>query len=276
MNPSQPNDVHPRPAINPSPEPKGLVLVADGIGGLDLCAGNLHRLVARSEQPMEVRTVRWGHGVGRWLADLTRSPNVLRHAGLAAEQVLAFREQSPGAPVFFVGKSGGSGVVLRALEKLPEGSVERVVLLAPAVSPGYDLSRALAAVNRELVVFRSPLDFALLGFGTWAFGTIDRVRGVGAGLVGFLLPDSSAEPERRARYDKTLRQVVWRPSMIRVAYFGGHLAVDLPPFLKRFVIPMLSAGPIDLDAILDDRARQVTNDPLNDTTAASSPARPSS
>lgn len=238
----------------PDGGPRGLVLVADGIGGLDLCAGSLGRLVPQCRLPLEVRTVRWGHGVGRWLADLTRSDNVARHAGQMAEQVREFLGRHPEGPVFLVGKSGGAGVVLRALEGLPEGSVERVVLLAPAVSPGYDLSKALRGVRRELVVFISPLDFALLGAGTWAFGTIDRVRGVGAGLVGFRGPDpGSMGGADAAAFAAKVRHVRWRPSMARVGYLGGHLAVDMPPFLRRYVVPLLKAGPVDLGAIVAGR-----------------------
>ncbi len=233
-------------------DPRGLVLVADGIGGLDLCAGSLGRLVPRCGLPLEVRTVRWGHGVGRWLADLTRSANVAHHANRMAEQVRVFLARHPEDPVFLVGKSGGAGVVLQALEGLPEGSVERVVLLAPAVSPGYDLTGALRGVRREMIVFISPLDFALLGAGTWAFGTIDRVRGVGAGLVGFQRPGSEAQADRISLYAK-VHQIRWRPSMAKVGYLGGHLAVDMPPFLKRYVVPMLQAGPVDLEAIVAGR-----------------------
>ena len=42
----------------------------------------------------------------------------------------------------------------------------------------------IVSVRREVVVFWSPLDVFILGLGTLIFGTIDRVRTVGAGLVG--------------------------------------------------------------------------------------------
>ena len=64
--------------------------------------------------------------------------------GLVAEQVTAFRAEVPEAPVFLVGKSGGTGVIVKALEQLPENAVEAAVLLSPALSPGYDLAPAPA------------------------------------------------------------------------------------------------------------------------------------
>ena len=75
-------------------------------------------------------------------------------------------------------------------------------MLAPALSPTYDLSRALRAVRREMVVFWSPLDVIILGAGTRVFGTIDRVKTASAGLVGFRVP-GRRELERRQRPGNT-------------------------------------------------------------------------
>ena len=149
----------------------------------------------------------------------------------------AFRASHPGTPVFLVGKSGGSGLAIQALELLPEAAVECAVLLSPAVSPTYDLSRALRAVRREMVVYWSPLDVVVLGLGTRVFGTIDRVRTVSAGLVGFRRP-GSLDASGRAQYAK-LRQVRWQAAMVRTWYFGGHMGPDSPAFLRKYVVPLL-------------------------------------
>ena len=110
---------------------------------------------------------------------------------------------------------------------LDEEAVERVVLLAPALSPGYDLTAALRAVRREIVVFWSPLDLIVLGAGTRLFGTIDRVKTIGAGLVGFRVPAvNAADPARSREYGK-LRQVRWhprwRPAAISAVIWGRIL-----------------------------------------------------
>ena len=120
-------------------------------------------------------------------------------------------------------------------------TVERVVLLAPALSPGYDLTAALRAVRREIVVFWSPLDVIVLGAGTRLFGTIDRVKTVGAGLVGFQVPRSvtSTDVARGREYGK-LRQVRWQPRMAASGYFGGHMGPDSPLFLRKYVVPLLT------------------------------------
>ena len=140
-----------------------------------------------------------------------------------------------------IGKSGGAGLVVWALERLPEHSVETVVLLAPALSTGYDLSVASRAVKREIVVFWSPIDCIILGLGTRFFGTIDRVYGPAAGMLGFRLPlDDPAVANK-------LAQVRWRLEMARTGNLGGHVGPDLPGFLKRYVAPLLTAS--DRDSI---------------------------
>jgi pimeloyl-ACP methyl ester carboxylesterase len=170
---------------------------------------------------------------------LTDVANRDRQARLLADEIQRFRAAQPVYPAFLVAKSGGSGVVVKALELLDDESVETVVLLAPALSPGYDLTPALRAVRREIVVFWSPLDVFILGAGTRLLGTADRVRSVAAGMVGFHVPAPvHLEPERTGQYAK-LRQIRWRPRMAATGYLGGHFGPDSPMFLRRYVVPLL-------------------------------------
>jgi hypothetical protein len=217
---------------------RGLVLVADGVGGLDLCGTALRYVLAAEGLPYAVRVLPWGHGLGRWYADLTRVANRDAKAALVADAVRRFKSTRPDGPAFLVAKSGGSGVVVKALEQLEEDSVERAILLAPALSPGYDLAAALRAVRREAVAFWSPLDVIVLGAGTRLFGTADRVRTVAAGMVGF------RPPLGQTGYAK-LRQVRWDVRMASSGYLGGHVGTDSPIFLRRYVVPLLRTGPAD-------------------------------
>jgi pimeloyl-ACP methyl ester carboxylesterase len=220
---------------------KGLVLVVGGVGGLDLCGFSMRRAVRAARLPYAVELVVWGHGLGRWYSDLSDVAHVDRQAERVGGFIRRFRAEHPGRPVFVVGKSGGAGVAVKALERLEANSVERAVLLAPALSPRYDLARALVAVRRELVVFTSPLDVVILGAGTRLFGTIDRVRTFGAGLVGFAAPGpDEPDEERRRRYAK-LRQVRWQPRMLGLGHLGGHFGTDQPWFLREHVVPLLRA-----------------------------------
>lgn len=225
------------PSEVPETESTGLVLVADGVGGFALCGTALRYLLgAKSPKGPSLLTVRvmdWGHGLWRWHADLTSVHRHTEQAKRLAEWVTSWKAQHPTRPVYLVGKSGGTGIVVRALEQLPADAVEEVVLLAPALSPHYNLEKSLRAVRHEMVVFWSPLDLVVLGAGTWLFGTIDRKRSPSAGLVGFRPPRAAANPLYRK-----LRQVRWRPGMIPTGYLGGHIGPDMPAFLRAHVVPL--------------------------------------
>jgi hypothetical protein len=222
--------------LSETDDAEALVLIADGVGGLDLCGTGLRYVASSLQLPYRVRVVSWGHGFGRWYADLTKTENRDARARELAVEIAESRARAPATRVFLVGKSGGTGIVVGALERLEPDAVEAVVLLSPALSPGYDLARALTAVRREMVVFWSPFDVIVLGLGTILFGTIDRVRSVSAGLVGFRRP--GPDDLRHAVYAK-LRQVRWRPEMAATGYLGGHVGPDSPAFLKKYVVPLL-------------------------------------
>jgi hypothetical protein len=235
--------VHPAGGADP-PRHQALTIVADGVGGFDVCGTGLQYIMGAAGLSHAVEVYPWGHGSGRWLADLTDVANRDAKARSIAEMVKNFKMARPEGLVFLVAKSGGAGVVICALERLEADAVERVVLLAPALSPKYDLSQALHAVHREIVVFWSPLDVFILGLGTLIFGTIDRVHTAGAGLVGFAQP-GFAQPALRGSLESSncaysrVRQIRWRPAMITTGYLGGHFGTDSPLFLKKYVLPLL-------------------------------------
>jgi pimeloyl-ACP methyl ester carboxylesterase len=234
-------------------EGTGLVIVADGVGGLNLCGTALKYATSKAGVEHEIRVHPWGHGFGRWHADLTNVANHAAQSEALAAEVLDFRSRRPKIPVFLVGKSGGTGIVVKALERLPAGSIEVAVLLSPALSPRYDLSQALRAIQKEMVVFWSPLDLIVLGLGTQIFGTVDRVNAVSAGLVGFRPPEA-ADLEQYAK----LRQVRWRPEMAPTGYLGGHVGPDHPAFLRKYVVPLLAAH-VQSDEPSQEASRQAAS-----------------
>src|SRR6516165_5101125 len=69
----------------------GLVLVADGVGGLDLCGTALRYVLGAEGLPYAIRVFPWGHGFGRWLADLTDVSNRDLKAAMLADAVRRFR-----------------------------------------------------------------------------------------------------------------------------------------------------------------------------------------
>ena len=215
----------------------GLILMADGVGGMDLSATALRYVIGAERLPFVVKVVPWGHAFGSWHKDLTNVVNRDAHARKVAEEVVAFRAAHPDEMIYLIGKSGGTGIVVKALEHLDANTVDGLILIASALLADYDLTRALSAVRGEAVHFWSPLDVIVLGAGTRIFGTIDRVNAVSAGLVGFQPPAHATDTQGK-EYAK-LRQIRWRPSMMPTGYWGGHVGPDSPAFLRKYVVPLL-------------------------------------
>lgn len=202
-----------------------LVITLDGVGAM----GPMPFLMkyAFSKHPhVEVRNFVWTHGTGRMLADLRDRHHMRNKAEALAGLV---RAEAAGKNVSIVAKSGAAGVALQALDALEVDSVHAVVLLSPAVSPGYDLAQSAKAVRKNVYSFHSPYDLFWLGIGTSLFGTADGVRTLAAGCVGF----STSTPNPK------LVQIAWDPKMMLSLNFGDHSGTSMLPFLSKYVLPLL-------------------------------------
>jgi len=137
--------------------------------------------------------------------------------------------------------SGGAGIAVWALEDLPDDVfVQSLYLLSPAISPKYDLSKALKHVNGHVYVFSSPGDIFVLGIGTSTFGTIDGVKTNAAGLKGFVQPDSAADPLQYAK----LVALPYNPEWVKYNDFGDHIGPMSRAFSRSIIGPILLHGTI--------------------------------
>ncbi len=224
-------------AIGPFRAPRGIVYAIDGAGGFGVCSQTIRESAAADNLPLEVRTFDWSHGYCRVLADQIHAAHMRQQGRKLAALVLRCRQEWPGRPVYLLGHSAGCGVVLNAAENLPPHSVERIILLAPAVSVNYDLRPALASACRGVDVFYSEHDWACLGIGVLLAGTTDRHRTLAAaGKIGFR--PVLTRPGDAALYAK-LRQYPWDPSLSWTGHKGGHYGAHQPGFLHTFVLPLL-------------------------------------
>jgi len=170
------------------------------------------------------------------LADLERNR---RQARGLADRILAYRDRYPGSPVHLVGHSAGGGIAVLALEALPPGrQIDQAILLAPALSPDYDLSTALRRTRYGICNFYSTRDVSFLKLGTSLFGPIDRAFGMSAGAVAFRTPDGLNEADR-ALYATRLRQVRWNPRMKEVGASGSHLGWASRKFAGEYLAPLI-------------------------------------
>ena len=128
-------------------------------------------------------------------------------------------------------------MILAAAEGLPPGSVERIILLAPAVSTDYNLRPALRTACKGIDVFYSERDTLALGLGVGIVGTTDRRWSPAAGRVGFQPCPQTTED---AILFGKLRQHPWDPTVIWTGNNGGHYATYQPCYLRYYVLPLLA------------------------------------
>jgi pimeloyl-ACP methyl ester carboxylesterase len=227
------------PASPPLPVARatGVVFCADGAGGFGGTTQVLEHVIAEARVPLRVEMVDWSHGTGRYLADHLHWSNIEKQGRHLAAQTQAWRRRYPDKPVYYVGQSAGCAVVLVAAETLPQGGVDRVVLLAPSVSTDYDLRPALARSRQGIDVFYSHKDWFVLGLGMAFSGTTDRRLAPAAGRVGFR--PIITEPRDKELY-AGLRQHAWDPSVSWTGNTGGHYGHDEPGHIRARILPLLT------------------------------------
>jgi pimeloyl-ACP methyl ester carboxylesterase len=218
-------------------EERGVVYLLEGVGGYRVMTAVNTAALEMSGFPHEIRTFHWGHGWGRFFLDLMDPENVEARSAELAAMIKEVKRQTPNRPVYLVAHSGGNGVAVKTAEKLPPNTLRRVVLLAPAVSPEYDLRRALLACECGIVSHYSAGDMFFLGWGTRQFGTMDREYTESAGRVGFRVPPGLKPCD--AELYKRLVQIPWQPRMLLSGHLGTHVGSALPTFWVNEVAPWL-------------------------------------
>jgi pimeloyl-ACP methyl ester carboxylesterase len=214
------------------------VLVADGAGGAPGASEAIASVVEKSRQPLVVRSIDWSHGPGWVVPDVTDVDHSECEAKRLGRLIAAYRDRFPNVPIYLVGYSAGSYVILEATRSLPTDSIERIVLLAPAVAADYDLRSALASARQGVDVFYSERDSIYLGIGTAITGTADGQRGVPpAGRVGFEpLELSPVESNLAGR----LHQHPWDRSVVWTRNNGTHNGSLRPAYLFAYVLPLFN------------------------------------
>jgi len=222
----------------------GMVVSLDGVGGYNWGPKWLRAGLAEAGVSSAIIIYDWSKGPkGMWVADLVDEAANKAAAKDLAQMVETYLAAMPNRPVTLIGHSGGAAVVAWALEDLPEGCmVERAILMAPALAPDYDLSKALRHVHSRLYVMYSYADMPLMAAGTAVFGTMDRQHSISAGLVGFKMPPA-VPPGDRAQYLK-VRQIPWTIDLVKMGHLGGHMGWTSTRFARDFIAPIL-AGKTD-------------------------------
>lgn len=152
-----------------------------------------------------------------------------------AQRLSDWRKQKPDCQIDLIGHSAGGGVILGALGRLDDNlKVNHVILLAPSVSPGYNLVPPLRHVNARIDLFYSSEDVVFLKWRTGTFGTYDNVRSPAAGHLGFT-PNPPLPPDLAAK----LAQHPYDPNWRELGNDGSHMGPIAHDFVRKIVAPLL-------------------------------------
>lgn len=215
------------PSSLPATESAGLLLVLPGVGNTRF---HLDGFVTRARQQLPGFTVvvrPWGVPL-MTLHNLRAHERNLEVARDIADEIASWRRDHPAAPIYLVGYSGGGGMAVLAVAALAADiSIDRLVLVAPAISPDYPVADVLLPKVDEFVVnYASERDLQV-GWGTRTFGTIDRVVSDSAGAVGF-----TADHERLVQWH-------WSPNARASGHWGNHVAYLGRRWQQAYLLPAL-------------------------------------
>jgi len=133
--------------------------------------------------------------------------------------VAELRRENPHSRIVLCAESGGVAVALWLLEALPQDvKVDDLLMVSPAVSKDYDLTRALTHVRNHAYYTTTPLDVDTLGLFTTVLGNADGVKGVGAGWVGFETSDGKPSPAHSEKLVRLPYEAQW----VVYGNFGTH------------------------------------------------------
>jgi len=227
----------------PERRAQGLVIVLPGIEGESCLNQDIAWGLADAEIPYAIEIWDWTSGsLFCFLDHLSGWKRNARAGKRIADRIVAYQRKYPGRPVHLIGHSGGGAIALLALNQLPESSrVTSTILLAAAVSPEFDLTRALERCSEGIWNFSTPLDLLYLGAGTRIWGTVDRVYCTAAGASGFRIPEE-ATPAQRRLYQQRLRECPYDFRMAASFNFGGHFGCVNRVFIAEWIAPLLHSS----------------------------------
>jgi pimeloyl-ACP methyl ester carboxylesterase len=206
---------------------RGRLLILPGVGNTQFHLAGFVASAQRQLPQFDVAVRTWGVPFLTIHNLRAQERNEATAAGIAAE-IAAWRRAHPHEPFYLVGYSGGGGMATLIASALPDDvGIDRLILVAPAISPDYPLAAHVLPHVREFVVNYSSHRDLQVGWGTRTFGTIDRKSTDSAGAVGFELQD------------ERLLELRWTVADEPFGHAGNHLAYLNPRWQAAKLLPAL-------------------------------------
>ncbi|HUB25610.1 MAG TPA: hypothetical protein VL992_09270 [Tepidisphaeraceae bacterium] len=217
-----------------SPTTQPLLLHLPGVGGYRGIDRNMLRGLRQGGVAFNIQVYDWTRD--RPALDALHGYQFnLRQAQNLADLITAHARAFPNSPIVLTSHSGGAAIAIWALERLPaDVHVQALFMLAPALSPMYNLTPALRHVTDRAYSFNSTQDQLVLGWGCRLCGTMDGLKTDAAGLVGFRRPPM-ADPSQYAK----LFQVGYNPAWIALGDIGDHIGTLSTPFAADILAPLV-------------------------------------
>lgn len=215
---------------------RGYILLLPGVESEGVY---LARMISGLRDAGEKRAIdmdMWGARPFSSMSNLMNYEANRKEAVRLASKITEYRRGHPDAQISIIGYSGGGGMAIFVAEALPaDVVVDRIVLMGAAISPRYDLTKALARCRSGIVNIYSELDWAQLGAGTEMFGTMDRQKTASAGYVGF------HNPNGQMLMLKGVTQVPWVPAWRWLGHGGDHFGYLARGWAKNVLASYLKA-----------------------------------
>jgi hypothetical protein len=233
-----------QPFVTPERLERGYTIVVVGVNGDNSLSAGLAPGLAEGGYAGAVEVVDWTTGIWPLFVYHLRAGSRHRAGSqLIGEKIAAYQARYPGREVNLVGYSAGAAVAVKAVEEMDQGrEIDRVVLLAGAISPLHDMRTVLGRVRVGVWSYYQPQDVVALWAGTLVAGTADGHHIMSAGAVGFWRRPGLSDHEQQLYRDK-LVQLPYQPQMLTSGNLGGHFQCTGRKFVAQWISPLLTGEP---------------------------------
>jgi hypothetical protein len=218
------------PTLNPASP--GTTLILPGIFGDTPDYNGLAQGLAAGGNQDRIQLFHWGDGLPLFLVNLSSQNLHEASEKQLADYLTNLHKKDPASQIALIGHSGGAGVILGTLPRL-NFAIGPVILLAPAVSPDYNLKPALEHCSL-IHVFYSPDDDFWQGLGPQLCGNYDNAHRSGAGRYGFTL--AGLDESEKARVLQHPYSKDWQ----KFGVYGGHFEWLRGAFAAEVLEPLIS------------------------------------